>query len=300
LLQGPPSGKFSPIDVAQWLEDMAADAKRHLAEANSRAEDQNRPEFRRLATDIEIQSGLGLFFAAKFRCAVLYAIFARTGNATALDEALSAYRRARGAWAGFAEQARGVYVPDITYGPEKHLRGHWMDRLAAIDADMAEMEKRRQSPRPETQFGGNFPADQIGRAVQAALGNPLRPRLRWKHVPAPHFRAGAPLDIELEIDSPKGTPNISAVRLHYRHVNQAEDYLAEEMKFSGGRYQHSISGAYTQSPFHMQYFFEVLGDHNSAALLPGYDPNQPRQPYFVVQQQESAGSLANRGSSGSH
>lgn len=288
LLQGPPSGKFSPIEVAQWLEDLTGDAKKHLAGVKSKTEDQNSPEFRRLATDVEIQSGLGLFFAAKFRCAVLYAIFARTGNRTALDEALNAYHRARAAWAGLAEQARGVYVPDITYGPEKNLRGHWLDRLAGIDDDIAEMEKRRQNPGPEIRSDQNIQADQVRRAIQAALGKPSRPPLRWKHVPAQHFQAGAPLDIQLEIDPPKGTSNISAVRLHYRHVNQAENYSVEEMKYSGARYQKSIPGTYTQSPYHMQYFFEVLGDNNTAWLLPGYDPNQPRQPYFVVQQQKAS------------
>jgi hypothetical protein len=287
LLQGRARGKHSPIEVAQWLEDLAGDAKKHLAEVKSKAEDQNSPEFRRLATDVEIQSALGLFFAAKFRCAVLYAIFARTGNPAALDKALNAYHRARDAWVGLAEQAKGVYVPDITYGPEKNLRGHWLDRLAGIDDDIAEMEKRRQNAGPEIRSDQNFEADQVRRAIQAALGKPSRPPLRWKHVPAQHFQAGAPLEIELEIDPPKGTSNISAVRLHSRHVNQAEDYLVEEMKHSGGRYRKSIPGTYTQSPYHLQYFFEVLGDNNTAWPLPGYDPNQPRQPYFVVQQQQA-------------
>jgi hypothetical protein len=286
LLQRRPSGKYSPIQVAQWLEDLAGDGKKHWAAVKSKTDNQNSPDFRRLATDVEILTGLGLFFAAKFRCAVLYAIFARTGNPTALDEALNAYHQARNAWARLAEQARGVYVPDITYGPEQNLRGHWLDRLAAIDDDIAEMEKRRQNPGAETRSGQSFDAAQVRRAIQEALGRPSRPPLRWKHVPAQHFQAGTPLNIELEVDSPKGTSHISTVRLHYRHVNQAEDYLAEEMEYIGGRYQNSLPGTYTQSPYHLQYFFEVLGNNNTTWLLPGYDPNQPHQPYFVVLQQQ--------------
>jgi len=285
LLQGRPSGKVSPIEVAQWLEDLAEGANKHMAEARSTTEDQNSPEFRRLATDVGIQSGLGLFFAAKFRCAVLYAIFVRAGNPTALNEALSAYHRARDAWAGLAEQGKGVYAPDIAYGPEKNLRGHWLDRLADIDRDISEMEMRRRNPGPDVRSDQRFEVDQVMRAIQAALGRPCRPPLRWKHVPAQYFQAGTPLDIELEIVLAKGTPNNLAVRLHYRHVNQAQDYLVEEMEYSRGRHQKSIPGTYTQSRYHMQYFFEVLGDNNTAWLLPGYDPNQPRQPYFVVQQQ---------------
>lgn len=287
LLQERLSGKYSPIDVAQWLEELAEGANKHLVEARSKTKDQKSAEFRRLAADVEIQRGLGLFFAAKFRCAVLYAIFAETGNSTALDEALNAYRRARDAWAGFAEQARGIYVLDITYGPEKNLRGHWLDRLAGIDDDIAEMEERGQNPGAEIQSGQNIEPDQVKRAIQAVLGKPSRPPLHWKHVPAPDFQAGAPLDVELKIDSPEGTPNISAVRLHYRHVNQAEEYVVEEMKYSAGRYRNSIQGTYTQSPYHMQYFFTVLGDNNTAWTLPGYDPNRPHEPYFVVRSKNS-------------
>ena len=66
--------------------------------------------------DISIQAGLGHFFAAKFRSGVLYRIYEKTGDRAALEEALREYRKARGAWAGLANLARDVYVPDITVG----------------------------------------------------------------------------------------------------------------------------------------------------------------------------------------
>ena len=59
LLKGDRSGKYSPIEVAQWLEDLAV--VKPLKD-------------RRLDIDVAIQSGLGRFFAAKFRAGVLYAI----------------------------------------------------------------------------------------------------------------------------------------------------------------------------------------------------------------------------------
>ena len=54
----------------------------------------------------------------------------------------SFYRSARAAWAALSETAKGVYVPDITVGELPWLRGHWLDRLPAIDADIALLEKR--------------------------------------------------------------------------------------------------------------------------------------------------------------
>ena len=61
-----------------------------------------------------------------------------TAEATLAEiEAVVAYRRARDAWAELAELAWGVYMEDVSYGPQEHLRGHWRDRLPAIDADVA-------------------------------------------------------------------------------------------------------------------------------------------------------------------
>lgn len=283
ILKGQRSGRFSPVEVAQWLEDMAGAALKHLAEAESKTENRNSPEFRRMAVDVALQGGLGRFFAAKFRSGVLYAIFTQTGDQTALKEALDAYRRARAAWTDLAERARGVYASDITYGPEKHLRGHWLDRLADIDDDLGGMENSQTMPRPEIRRE-HYDPSRVRQAIQEALSRPVRPRLGWSHTPARRFQPGAPLEIELGIQSPRAAPRVSLVRLRYRHVNQAEDYTAEEMQPSGERYRAAIPGSYTQSTYPLQYFFEIHGDGGAAWLLPGYNTNQPRQPYFVVQQ----------------
>ena len=69
-----------------------------------------------------------------------------------------------------------------------------------------------------------------------------------------------------------------------RYVNQAEEYQVREMEERDGVYRLEIPGAYTQSPFSLQYFFEVHQGPNHAWLLPGFDPNRPAQPYFAVKQ----------------
>ena len=89
----------------------------------------------------------GRFFAARFRAGTLYAIYERTGDSAALDEALKRYRTARDVWAKLSESAK-VYAADITVGEQRWLRGHWSDRLAAIDADIADMAKAVVQPTP--------------------------------------------------------------------------------------------------------------------------------------------------------
>src|SRR5262249_15025971 len=123
LLKGERDAKYSPLEVAQWIEDYAGAAAKHLAVAGARAAGRDRPEYRRMAIDVAIQAGLGRFFGAKFRSGVLYRIYEQTGSRAALEAALNQYRAARAAWADLAERGK-VYVSDITVGEHPQLRGH--------------------------------------------------------------------------------------------------------------------------------------------------------------------------------
>ena len=200
LLKGERSGKYSPIEVAQWIEDYAAAAEKHLAQAEiqaagrDRAEYRRIPEYQRLTIDVAIQAGLGRFFGAKFRSGVLYRLYERTGDRGALEQSLKQYRVARDAWAALAERARNVYVADITVGENRQLRGHWLDRLPAIDADIAAVAGKLDQAKPAGDDGGR-----LASAIQEALGRPRRAPLACRHTPPANFRPGQPLAIELAV-----------------------------------------------------------------------------------------------------
>jgi hypothetical protein len=136
MLFGKRTGKYSPIEVAQWLEDLADGAETDLKKAG----EQSTLEYRRIAIDVNLQIALGRFFAAKFRSGVLYAIFEKSEDRGALEEALRAYRKARAAWEGMKEFAN-AYTGDLSVSDRFDERGQWNDRLAPIDDDIAEMEK---------------------------------------------------------------------------------------------------------------------------------------------------------------
>jgi hypothetical protein len=271
LLKGERSGKYSPIEVAQWIEDYASQSLAGLAQAEALVAAKNRPEYRRIAEDVAIQAGLGRFFGAKFRSGVLYRIYERTGNHTALDESLKAYRAARASWAQLANRAKSVYVPDITVGEHPQLRGHWIDRLPAIDADIALMAKQVKSL--------DTSVERAESAIQAALARPKRASLACQHLPAARFRAGQNLDIQLSVEKP--SKPVSA-RLYYRHVTQAERYESTEMQFRDGRYRATIPAGYTDSQYPLEYYFELKHGPESAWLYPGFAEDLTNQPYFIV------------------
>ncbi|HEV2274605.1 MAG TPA: hypothetical protein VGR96_10590 [Acidobacteriaceae bacterium] len=284
LLGDAPGGKYSPIEVAQWIEDYSAAATRHLAAARVPAGIRRGPEYRRLEIDISIQAGLGVFFAAKFRSGVLYGIHERTGDRAALEASLQQYQKARAAWAALAGRAKGVYMSDITVGELPQLRGHWLDRLPAMDRDIAAVSEKLSAVPP----GASQP--QVKLAVAKALGRPA-PRtavgaaLGAGHDAPAEFHPGEPLALQLALRT-----QAKSVCLYYRHVNQAERYKRTEMQAQEHLYQAAIPADYTASEYPLEYYFEIQeADLPTPTLYPGFSAELTNQPYFVVRQAGKGG-----------
>jgi hypothetical protein len=290
--------------VARWLDGLAAEAARRLAEAEARTSEPGAPTFRRLAIDVAVQAALGRFFAGKLRAGVGWALYTRTGEAGRLREALDAYRAARAAFAEAAERGR-VYRDDVTMGGEPWLRGHWADRLAAVDADLGDMAAEWEKIAP---------------AIAAVAGTPLAeldadpPEVEVAHVPPAAFARGKAVLVELVVAPPspaqennlpplpmppglrtwgegwgEGSAQPISVRLRYRHVNQAEGYQVAEMAGSDGeggavRYRAAIPADYSDSPYALQYYFGLRDAAGRAWLWPGLSSDLASQPYLVVRQ----------------
>ena len=276
LLAGSLNPKYSPIEVAQWIEDFTTASSQALSKARDASSTTTSPEFRRIEEDLLIQNGIGSFWAAKLRSGVLYEIFQQTGDPQAGHLALGHYRRAREAWAKMAKRANYVYVSDISYGRVPLRRGHWADRLPGIDADIAAMEQKLQSP------PSSNPARNPRQAIAAATGRPHRPFVPCTHTPPESFAPGQPLSLSLRVSSIAGPNALTAVRLYYRHVDQAERWTSTEMKGVAGSYTAAIPSDYTQSPFPLQYYFELEHANQSAWLYPPFNSTLSNQPYYAI------------------
>ena len=275
LMSGKRSGKYSPGETAQWLEALARRSSAHLADAERTARPPKSPEFRRLSVDTAMQNGLGLFFAWKLRTGTLYELYLRSGHRQALERALVAYGNARAAWAEAAERAKGVYVADVTYGFSEESRGHWLDRLGAIDSDIESMQKKRDEPAPATTGDSEI----VERGMAEVLSPTPRSENTIEHAPPVFFKRGETIAIEL---SARG--RVISTRLHYRRVNQAETWRGVEMTEKSGRWSVAIPAEYTDSEYSLQYYFELRGRTGAPWLHPGLGSNLMNQPYFVVRQ----------------
>src|SRR5471032_70046 len=127
--------KYSPAEVAAWLEALSAESGRALNELGAPKDGRTQ----RLVDDVAIQRGIADFFAAKLRSGLYFALWQQGKSRQAGEQALAAYSSARGAWAAMAARAKNVYAADISYGDIPQRHGHWSDRLAAMDADIVAM-----------------------------------------------------------------------------------------------------------------------------------------------------------------
>jgi len=266
LLAGTDNAMYTPVEVAQWIEDYATASSNALAEAMAKTASKNDPDFRRFTIDIALQNGVGRFFAAKFRAGVLYRIFEKTGDRAALQQAIALYKSARASFADIADRARGVYMSDITVGETAVLRGHWLDRLPAMDKDIATLEAK---------LSGAGSANAAA-AINAAMARPVRTVASCKHTAPPKYRRGEAFPISLAADG-----SWNSVTLYYRHVNQADRFVKAVMQGSQGTYTYSIPAAAMTGQFPLQYYFE-LKSPGKAALYPGLGRDLIGQPYFVV------------------
>jgi hypothetical protein len=268
LLSDSRTGKYSPIEVAQWLEDYAARALQSLkAAGNPQSSDA-----RRIAIDVQLQAGLGRFFAGKFRAGVLCSIYEQTGSPAALDEALKQYRAGRASWADVAKLSKTVYAADLSVSDRFDERGQWSDRLLGIDQDIAALEQKSAKPSVTSN-------STVLTAIAEAIAGPRRDKVPCDHSPPSGFRPNEAVAIELSFPQDRVMPS---ALLYYRHVNQAERYQKTAMTPRAGGCRAEIPAAYTDSPFPLQYYFELRTSSVNAWLYPGFTAELANQPYFVL------------------
>jgi hypothetical protein len=272
VLAGQQGAKYSPVEVAQWLDAFVAAAEKGLVAARGSAGVRVKTaRFRRMEEDVLIQIGLGRFFAAKIRSAMLFELYAQTGDAQAGELALAEYQKGRAAWFALAERAKGVYRADISYGSSSGRRGHWSDRVGRIDLDVAAMQAQLKV----TAKGSGQDAMA---AIEAVMKPAHRPAVTCVHAAAEAFKAGEALPLVVKVEN--GRAAVSVV-LHYRHVNHGERWRSSPMELQGAAFHGAIDADYTRSPYGLQYYFELRRD-KAAWLHPAFNATLSNEPYYTV------------------
>ena len=272
LHRGETDRRYTPLDVADWLERLADGCDDALC-TMKRATAFQMPEVQRIAIDVGILAGMARFFAEKFRASVWVELFIIGRASCLLDRAETHLARAHLAWKGAADISRDVYHDDLTYGRQSWLRGSWHQRLREIELERSDIQAMRRDAPHETVH----PDETMRRAIAAIDGR--QPTRAGKAAVAVKtstvFEPGAAFEVRAVADA-----NADLV-LHYRHVNQAERWQSITMKRDGGEHTASIPAAYTQSPFHLQFYVTAVGA-SGLVIAPGLDADLANEPYLTV------------------
>ena len=273
LLAGETCHRYTPLDVADWLDDMAdgcemaltrARARRRLRPPRGAAHHRRRPDPRRHRPPLRRALPRRLLGRAL-----------RRDQGLGADGARARPRPPRGPRLG--GDRRGVARP---LPRRHHLRAAELAaRLLALPA----ARDAGRAPRPRV-------AARLRRHRVGPARRPRRRRDRGAARPPPDRRRRAARPSPTAA-SPRGSPYAVRIRsvadadpiLHYRHVNQAERWRSTAMHRNGDGFAAEIPADYTQSDFHLQYFVS-LTRQGQAVLVPGLEGNLANEPYVTVLQ----------------
>ncbi len=269
LVTGTRNVRYNPVEVIEWLETMVLVSTRSLTLARGGKSSRTRSRaFRQIEEDILILNGLGRYYANLFRAALFYSIHRQTGDPVAAERSLGAYRKARDAWFRMAERADTIYAADISYGDVPIRRGHWADRLPAIDQDLALLEKHFTDQ--------SIQQASAGMAIQNATKPSPRPIIPVEHRVPTSFRPGNDLHLMFTTSA-----TVTQSIVWYRHVNQGERWNSAPMQKTRNSHSAVVPANYTNSPYPMQYYFE-LHAKDAATLHPSFHPGLNNQPYYAI------------------
>ena len=101
--------------------------------------------------DLKILANLAVYHSRRIPAGLSYALFERTHDRNALDDAIAHEKRAVEAWEGIVRAAGDVYNSDLKMGlAEFDLSGSWKDELVKLKAGVAALETQRAAFHPQT------------------------------------------------------------------------------------------------------------------------------------------------------
>ncbi len=245
-------GRWSPYQSAQHLHELA----RATRSALERIVDPT-PAARGALLDLHIQADLAQFHAHRLSAMTDWQLFECTRAAAALEQAIEQMRQALTCWRALAARTVGVYHDQLTFGRAefKHI-GHWRDRLPQVEAELAELTRRRAM----------LPLAEV--PLRALPGRTLPPELGTVEAALPAVaRAGQPLRISLHFPD---QPPIAHVTCLHKPALQTLPFQPTPMQRDGVRFSVTLPGACVPAQWNLQVMFVVHHANGSVQRWPDW------------------------------
>jgi hypothetical protein len=269
------SGKYSPLQTADWLEALARETEKALAKGEELGA--LGAEFLAMRADLCMLIDFARYHAEKMRAAYALALWNLTKKGDYLSDAAVLLESAIGYWEALSQRGRENYYHDLNFSSAGSTtrRGAWGDLTQELEADRKSLGRRLESE-------GLGTKNSLVHSYHAAL-LPVESSLLSASFPET-ASAGKALNIEVKIAS-FGEPDADPV-LHYRHTDQTEGlFHILRMERRDNSYHAVIPSGYISPEWDLQIYITVQGPSGSCVMLPGiYHPVYP-YPYHVVRVQ---------------
>ncbi len=150
-LEGVDSARFLPEESSRWFAQISRDVLNLEAQAEKRIGNHRNKEFDSTIVDLKILAYLAMYHSHRPQAGVSYALFKRSGDINALDDAIEQETKAIDAWSKIVDAAGDVYNYNLMMGRQSaDLCGHWRDELVKLKNGLDEIKKERNNFRPST------------------------------------------------------------------------------------------------------------------------------------------------------
>lgn len=271
ILSGTESAKLSPQENSEWFARTSREVLAEVAKAEkSVGRRQRSKEFDSTIVDMKILAHLAGYHSQRILSGLNYALFRRSHNVKALDEAIAHERQAIAEWQNIVNAAGVVYADNLMMGRQSmDLTGNWSDELAALKKGLAAVEQERRNANTNAVVAIPIPRRSISKDREPPL---------LKHTPIITARPNQPLRVTAKVTNPSG---IKWVRLRYRGVTQFEDYETLPMQRVGTSddYEAVVPADKIVPGWDFMYYFEVMDNAGNGKIYPDFEKETP---YVVV------------------
>jgi hypothetical protein len=150
ILEGRDTAQIPPLATSRWFARASEDVLNLAGQAEQHAGPQAGKELRSTVVDLRILGNLALYHSRRIHAGLSYALFNRSHDLNALDDAIAGEKSAMAAWEEIVRAAGDVYADDLMMGsPANDETGHWRDQIPKLQKDLASLEQQRAAFRPE-------------------------------------------------------------------------------------------------------------------------------------------------------
>ena len=266
-------GKYSPLQVAAWLDDLARSVKSLITKAAG-FDSPDSAEYNALLTDLDMLCDIARYHANKMRAALAVELWYIKKEHTLLADAKIYLDTALAYWKTLSARGLENYHHNLEFSSAETMtrRGTWNDLTCEIEADVSTLTElmSKNDIAPVNAVSGLIESSYLSQESRIMFAD---------------FPDWAPAGEDLVIDvAVSGLWNAGAApTLHYRHCDQTSGfYKTTTMEKSAGGFSAVIPAEYLTPEWDIQIYITIQEPDGICTMFPGiYHPIYPH-PFHVI------------------